>query len=234
MNFTQTHERLRLELLRRIQRGTLSVSLLARQTGYAKAHLSNFLHSRKQLSLAALDRVLASQGLGIADLLPVSVRMLTLGSEERSSMVPLVSHAVALFDPVIRPSAIQTLVHVPAEALKPVRLRPPAGRGAWQRFVSVRIPSADARPMQPVVFPEGIVVVDRYYNSLVAHRPDRPNLYAVRQGSHLVLRYVDSLASRLVLRPHNINFPVDLIEIQEGESPDDFVTGRVALIFNEL
>jgi len=42
MNFTQMHERLRLELLRRIQRGTLSVSLLARQTGFGQAHLSNF------------------------------------------------------------------------------------------------------------------------------------------------------------------------------------------------
>ncbi len=51
MNFTQMHERLRVELLRRIERGTLSVSLLARQTGFGKSHLSNFLHSRRKLSL---------------------------------------------------------------------------------------------------------------------------------------------------------------------------------------
>ena len=70
MNFTQMHERLRLELLRRIQRGTLSVSLLARQTGFGQAHLSNFLHSRRQLSLEAMDRILAAQRLTVADLLP--------------------------------------------------------------------------------------------------------------------------------------------------------------------
>ena len=52
------HERLRLELLRRIQRDTLSVSLLSRQTGFGQSHLSNFLRSRRQLSLEAIDRVL--------------------------------------------------------------------------------------------------------------------------------------------------------------------------------
>jgi hypothetical protein len=68
MNFTQMHGRLRLELLRRIQRGTLSVSLLARQTGFGQAHLSNFLHSRRHLSLEALDRILASRRLSATDL----------------------------------------------------------------------------------------------------------------------------------------------------------------------
>src|ERR1700733_6783204 len=72
MNFTQMHERLRLELLRRIQRGTLSVSLLARQTGFGQSHISNFLRSRRQLSLEALDRVLLSQRMNAWDLLPVN------------------------------------------------------------------------------------------------------------------------------------------------------------------
>ena len=70
------HERLRLELLRRVQRGTVSVSLLGRQTGFGQAHLSNFLHSRRQLSLEAMDRILAAQHLTIADLLP-SAQQLT-------------------------------------------------------------------------------------------------------------------------------------------------------------
>ncbi len=69
MNFTQMHERLRLELLRRIERGTSSVSLLARQTGFGKSHLSNFLHSRRQLSLQGLDRILTTQHMACGDLL---------------------------------------------------------------------------------------------------------------------------------------------------------------------
>src|ERR1019366_3718198 len=71
MNFSQMHEKLRLELLRRISRGTVSVSLLARQTGFGQSHLSNFLNSRRQLSMEAIDRLLAAQHLTAADLLPV-------------------------------------------------------------------------------------------------------------------------------------------------------------------
>lgn len=88
--------------------------------------------------------------------------------------------------------------------------------------------------MEPLVLPESIALVDRHYNSLTSYRPYRANLYAVRCGSHLVVRYVEFLASRLVLRPSNIVFPVDLITIRDGESPGDMLAGRVALILNEL
>jgi hypothetical protein len=44
---------------------------------------------------------------------------------------------------------------------------------------------------------------------------------------------VDFLSNRLVLRPHNTAFPVDLIEMDPGESPSDLLAGRVALILNE-
>jgi hypothetical protein len=45
---------------------------------------------------------------------------------------------------------------------------------------------------------------------------------------------VDFSTGRLILRPHNINFPVDLVEIDPGESPVDLIAGRVALILNDL
>src|SRR3954466_10329357 len=96
MNFTQMHERLRLELLRRIQRGTLSVSLLARQTGFGQSHISNFLRSRRQLSLEALDRVLFSQHMDAYDLLPLPGRS-PYSADEQTNAVPVVSHAAALF-----------------------------------------------------------------------------------------------------------------------------------------
>jgi len=92
MNFTQMHERLRLELLRRIQRGTVSVSLLARQTGFGQSHLSNFLHSRRQLSLDALDRILAAQHMAAGDLLPATYKGEGMQFEGESSMIPVVSH----------------------------------------------------------------------------------------------------------------------------------------------
>jgi hypothetical protein len=87
--------------------------------------------------------------------------------------------------------------------------------------------------MEPLVLPDAIALLDRHYNSLMPYRPNRPNVYAVRHGAHLTLRYVDFLSNRLVLRPHNTAFPVDLIEMDPGESPSDLLAGRVALILNE-
>ena len=236
MNFTQMHERLRLELLRRIQRGTVSVSLLARQTGFGQAHLSNFLHSRRQLSLEAMDRILAAQHLAAGDLLPASYQGVgqgQVGPGEESSAVPVVSHSAALFEPFIRPSAVQSMLHLPDGMLQTIRTRVSSTRRAWQRFVAVRIPSADALPMEPLILPDAIALLDRHYTSLMPYRPNRPNVYAIRHGSHLTLRYADFLSGRLVLRPQNIAFAVDLIEIATNESIGDLIAGRVALILNE-
>jgi len=233
MNFTQMHERLRLELLRRIQRGSLSVSLLARQTGFGQPHLSNFLHNRRQLSLEAIDRVLAAQHLTAADLLPVLGPALSLPVDADESAVPVVSHHAALFEPYIRPSAAQWMLRLPAGLLETIHTRANNQRRTWERFVAVRVPAADAAPMEPLVLPEALALLDRHYTMLAPYRPNRPNLYAVRHGAHLTLRYVDYVASRLVLRPHNIAFPVELIEVEPGDSPSTLIVGRVALILNE-
>ena len=59
------------------------------------------------------------------------------------------------------------------------------------------------------MLPDAIALIDPHYNSLLPYRPNRPDLYAVRQGAHLTLRYVEFLSGRLVLRPYNIAFPVE-------------------------
>jgi transcriptional regulator with XRE-family HTH domain len=232
MNLTQMHERLRLELLRRIQRGTLSVSLLARQSGFGQSHLSNFLHSRRQLSLEAMDRILAAQHMAAADLLPDNFN--SLQTNHKPSEVPVVSYSAALYEPYIRPTAVHTMLRLPDGLLESTRARSSKQRKAWQRFVAICIASAEALPMDPLVLPDAIVLVDRHYNSLMPYRPDRPNVYVVRHETRLALRYLDFTSSRLVLRPHNITCPVDLIEVGPGESPNDLITGRVVLIVNEL
>jgi len=88
--------------------------------------------------------------------------------------------------------------------------------------------------MEPLVQPESVALIDRHYTSLITYKPDRANLYAVRHGSHLKLRYAEFLSNRLVLRPYNIAFPVELVEVDPGESPNDHLAGRVLLIQNEL
>jgi hypothetical protein len=233
MNFIQMHERLRLELLRRIQRGSLSVSLLARQTGFGQPHLSNFLRSRRQLSLDAMDRILAAQHLTAADLLPAPRQTETSHSADELSIVPLVSHAAALFEPYIRPGVVQAVLHLPAATLQSLPPRASIHRRAWQRFVAIRIQPSDALAMQPLLLPEAIAILDRHYSSLQPFRPNRANLYAVRHGAHLTLRYVEFLAGRLLLRPLNMAFEMDAIEVDPGASPADLIAGRVVLVLNE-
>jgi hypothetical protein len=234
MTFAQMHERLRVELLRRIQRGTLSISLLSRQTGFGKSHLSNFLHSRRQLSLEALDRMLAAQHMAAEDLLQLGMRPSPLLEKEDLTSVPVVSHSTALFEPYIRPGAIQMMLHLPPKALDSLKSRAVASRRSWQRFVAVRISSSAALPMEPLLFPDALAVIDRHYNSLIPYYANRPNLYAVRDGEHLSLRYVDFMATRLVLRPVSIAFPIDLIEIGPEASPGEYIAGRVAMTFNKI
>jgi transcriptional regulator with XRE-family HTH domain len=227
------HERLRLELLRRIQRGSLSVSLLARQTGFGQPHLSNFLRSRRQLSLEAMDRILAAQQLTAADLLPAPRQADSRLSADESSTVPLVSHAAALFEPYIRPGAVQAVLHLPAAVLQALPSRASIHRRAWQRFVAVRVQASDALAMEPLLLPAAIAVLDRHYSSLQPFHPGRANLHAVRHGAHLTLRYVEFLAGRLILLPINMAFALDAIEVDPGASPADLIAGRVALILNE-
>jgi len=234
MNCAQIQERLRQEMLRRIQRGTLSVSLLSRQSGYGQPHLSNFLRGRRQLSPAAMDRILAAQRLSVADLLPALALGATAPASEENGMVPLVAHAAALFEPNIRDTATQSMLWLPASFLASIRSKPSSARRKWQRFAAVRIDAAEAPAMEPLVQPDAIALVDRHYNSFVPYRADRLNLYAVRQGSQMRLRYADFNVGRLVLRPHNTAFPVELIDAGELGSPFDAIAGRVALLLNEV
>lgn len=210
------------------------MSLLARQTGFGQPHLSNFLRSRRRLSLEAMDRILAAQHLTARDLLPAAPPASHQPSEGERDLVPVVSHAVALFEPFVRPSAVQSLLHLPGGSLQSLHPRASHTRRAWQRFVAVQIPPAEAMAMDPLVLPDAIVLLDRHYNSLMSYRPSRPSLYAVRHGAHLRLRYVDFQQNRLVLRPLSIAFPVELLEVPPGESPGDLIAGRVALIVNEV
>ena len=240
MNFTQLQERVRLELLRRIDRGTLSVSLLARQTGLAQGHVSNFLRTRRQLSLGTLDKIMAAQGLGVADLLTSEREPLAgVGSAEGVSQIPLVSHATAGFEPYIRPSSVLRMLTLPAETVGGWRPRCTPARKQWERFVAVRVGGEEARAMEPVIRADAVVVLDRQFNSFKAYREGDggepvANVYGVRVGARLVLRYADFKANRLVLRPHGVGFPLEFVTVEAGESPNDLLVGRVVMVWNEF
>ncbi len=231
MKLIQMHDHLRHQLLRKIQRGTLSVSLLTRQTRLSQSHISNFLHGKRGLSPNAMDRILASQKLEAEDLLPDSHQRTWPIEGERTS-VPIVSHGTALFARVVFPSASSEIMPLPRAALQFIRPHSATPRVAWQRFVAVRVSASDALPMEPVIFPEALVVIDQHYNALIPYRVGRQSPYAVRNGAHLVVSYVEFRDGKLVLRPHNRAFPVELLEAEPGKRPQELIVGRIALVQN--
>jgi transcriptional regulator with XRE-family HTH domain len=236
MNFMQLHEQLRLELLRRISRGVLSGTLLARQTGLKAAHISNFLHRKRRLSLEALDRVLVAQSLTAEDLLSANRELLRSRREEATqpSGVPLVSQSVAMHEAQIRKSSILELVQLPFGYLDHLRARRLPGRRSWERFVAVRASYVQAEGMSPVIAPHAILIIDRHYNSLAPYRPPMPNIYAVQRGSVMLFRYVSLQNNSLVLRPHDIQHPIDLVELNTEESPGSFIIGRICVSIAEV
>ena len=237
MKFLELHERLRLVTWRRIDQGVLSSSLLARQTGLAQAHISNFLHRRRRLSLPALDRILQAQALSVEDLSPHEVSTHAMPgslSAETRDVVPLVSQNAAVTAPVISPRAIVDSVQLPFGWLASFPVRRAVSRRSWERFVAVRVTHAQAFSMDPVLHADAVVVLDRHYNSLAALRPPRPNLYGVRLGTQLLFRHVVFESSRLILRPRALEAPLDVIELGPQESPSDLIVGRVCLCISPL
>jgi transcriptional regulator with XRE-family HTH domain len=235
MKFLELHERLRLETWRRIDQGVVSSSLLALKAGLAQAHISNFLHGRRRLSLPALDRILLAQELSVEDLSSDSKRFASTEVErELMDTIPIVSHSVAMAAPFITPRSIIDSLRMPSGWLKSFPARRAVSRRNWERFVAVRVSAMQALPMDPVLRAGSLAIIDRHYNSLAAFRPPHPNLYAVRAGSQMAFRHVSFDSSRLVLRPRMPEHPLDVIELAAGESPSDLLVGRVCLGVSEL
>lgn len=241
MKFLELHERLRLEIWRRIDLGILSSVLLARQTGLAQPHISNFLHRRRRLSLPALDRILLAQALSVEDLSGSPHRTATphptsQEGKAQSSMdvIPIVSQSAAMHSPVIPVRPSRDTIQLPEGWLAALPARRAVSRRSWERFVAVRINAAQALAMDPLLRVGAIVILDRHYNSLAVCRPPLPNIYGLRIGAQLVFRHVSFESSRLVLRPRALDYPVELIELMPRDSPSDLIVGRVCLSIAEV
>jgi hypothetical protein len=238
MTFSQLHEQLRLELLRRIERGILSGTLLARQTGLKPAHISNFLHCKRRLSLDALDSVLSAQSIAIEELLAQAanrhIRSRRQDTAALTGRIALVSQPVAMFESQIRMSSILERIELPPGYLDHLRTRRSRDRGSWERFIAVRASYTQAEAMAPAILAHAILVIDRHYNTLIPYRPPMPSIYAIQRGNVMLFRYATLQGNTIVLRPHKIEHPVELIEIKPEEALSSFVVGRVCVSISEV
>ena len=237
MKFDALHENLRLEILRRIERGILSGATLARATGFQQGHISNFLNQKRLLSLEGLDRVLSTQNISILDLLPAdAIRAFPSGHQAASltQSIPIVAHHAAVSSARIQPSEVLDTIEVPDAVLHFSRERASPGRSLWQRFVAVRADPLHASAMEPLLRQDSAVVIDRHYNSVARYGSQMPTVYAIHAGEALQLCFLEFDADTLILRPRNPQIPVRLVALEPHEQPGDRIVGRVCYVLSEL
>jgi len=235
MNFQDLHECLRLELLRRIELGSLTGTGLARQAGFRQAHISNFLNRKRALSLDGLDRVLAAQNLSVDQIMPLELSAASPPpTTDLIDAIPVVSPTTAMDEAHVRPRSVIETIQVSASRLQDNRASPSLQCAHWQRFLAVRADAQQTAAMDPMIAAGAIVVLDRHYNSLAPYRAHQRTLYAVRYGASLVLRYVEFDDGRLILRPLSLAFPVQLLAIGSHKTPADYIVGRVCLVVSEF
>ena len=233
MGFVSLQESLRKELRERIAAGEFTGMELARRTGFTQAHISNFLNQKRGLKLPALDRVLKALGLSLYDLLDphelARFAAVPASSDAEYVEVPLVEGAIAGRSEVIVNENVRELLKFRRGILNRMRadLVSPSRR-SWTRFVAIRVDAKEGMSMWPRLNPGATLLLDRHYHSLRPYRKDDRDMYAVRKDEGSSVGYVELSGALLVLRPHNPDYPVEVVSCEEGRSWAERIIGRVA------
>ena len=242
MSFVSLQEQLRRELRKRIDAGQLTGMELARRTGFTQAHISNFINRKRGLKLSALDKMVKAVGLTLYDLLnPRELAQYAEtppGAEAEYADVPLVEGRIAAGSEVIVNEEVKEVLKFRRTFLNRIRgelaslpaAAGAAGRKNWTRFVLIKVDQKEGMSMWPRLNPGSTLLVDRHYNSLAPYRKNDRNMYAVRRAEGCTVKYVEVTDQVLILRPHNSDYPVEAIPIQEGQTYADLIVGRVAHI----
>jgi hypothetical protein len=231
MKFKGLQENLRKALCAQVEAGKLTGMLLAHETGFQQAHISNFLNKKRGLSLEGMDRVLKVQKLSVLDLIdPREVNKrasIPPPSGDEFENVLLVSSAVAATQSFIMSMKVREVLKFQKSFLHRLRPAMEGNRNSWERFVVIQVDEREGMSMYPRLLPGATVLIDRHYNSLRAYRKSEPNLYAVSKDSICTVKYVELAGRHLVLRPHNSEYPVEIMRMETGRNASDYIIGRI-------
>lgn len=240
VDFRGLHERLRQRVLAEIREGKLTGLQLARAAGFRQAHISNFLNSKRGLSLEAMDAILRARGWKLSDLAPECAksrqqRLSLRASSPGVSWIPLVD-AGNCHASEIPYEAAKNALRVMSARLEKMAASPPNVRDSWVRFVALRVSAEDAEAMKPKLTRGAVAIVDRH-----AHVPgDRGAIFAVRvplpartlaagaPAHKIVMRYVDRVQREWVMRAEN---PAVTLEPLESTAQ---IVGRVCMVVSEV
>jgi hypothetical protein len=231
MKFRVLQENLRKVLWERIEAGDLTGLRLAQQTGFKQAHISNFLNRKRGLSLEGMDKVLVVQHLSVLDLLDrneVNKRATILPpSGDEFENVLLTDGPTAASRPHITSVDVKEVLKFKKAFLRKLKAETEGDRRSWQRFVLIKADAREGMSMYPRLMPGATLLLDRHYNSLKPYRKGESNMYAVLKDGTCTVKYVEVAGTHLILRPHNHNFPVEVLALENTKSARDYLIGRV-------
>src|SRR5215470_12410412 len=234
MKFRSLQDNLRKALWNRIDEGGLTGLRLAEQTGFKQAHISNFLNRKRGLSLEGMDKVLSVQHLSVLDLLyPAEVNKrasIIPPSADEFESIAVIEPATAAAEPRIMNMHVKEIVKFRKAILKKLRAETEGSRSVWERFVIIKADAREGMSMYPRTLPGATLLIDRHYNSLTPYRKGENNMYAVRKGDDCTIKYVERAGNQLLLRPQNPSYPLDVIAMEEGQKPSDFIIGRICYV----
>ena len=234
MKFRMLQENLRQTLWECIDAGELTGLRLAEKTGFKQAHISNFLNRKRGLSLEGMDRVLNVQHLSVLDLIdPAEVNkrasILPPGEDEFDN-VAVADPQIAASEALIMSMHVKEVLKFKKSFLKRLREEVEGDRKGWERFVIIKADAQGGMSMYPRTMPGAALLLDRHYNSLTPYRRGESNIYAVYKDKTCIIRYVETADGHLVLRPHNPSYPIEVITMEHGQKPGDYIVGRVCYV----
>src|SRR5271167_4709701 len=237
MRLLDLQDKLRSHIRARIGRRELTGSSLSRQAGFQQGHLSNFLNSRRGLSLESMDRLLETLQIEVLDLVDVGeiqrrAPLPSPGSAFESIAVVSPEHATRL--PRFTPEQVGGTVSFRKTFLRRLRPNDVCNRSDWLRFVIIKLDPKTVRAMFPRGAAGATLLIDRHYTSLDPYRQHQPNLYAVGLQARCAIASVSLAGDHLVLRPRNAQLSVELARINRAKSYCDYVVGRVCHVAFEV
>ncbi len=234
MTIQDLQDLLRVHIRARIGRGELTGSALAHKANLPQGHLSNFLNSRRGLSLDSMDRLLRALRIGVLDLVGGEYGKARAPGRGRDRVEPIAlvsaEHAaLARF----REDQILERRDFNKSYLRKLKPGVAVDRSDWLRFVLIKLDGRSSGGF----FPRSItttLLVDRYYNSLEPYRRDKPNLYALSLSGRCVAAQISVCDNCLMLRPREPRQPIEIVRIEPGRSYSDYIVGRVCHVGLEV
>src|ERR1700691_1803772 len=231
MKFKILQDNLRKLLWERIEAGELTGLRLAQQTGFKQAHISNSLNRKRGLSLEGMDRVLAVQHLSVLDLLDPSeinkrASILPPSNDEFQNVL-LTDGTIAATSPLVTSMDVREILKFKKTFLKKLKPEIEGDRERWERFVAIKVDAGEGMSMYPRLLPKATLLIDPHSNFLKPYPKGELNMYAVLKDGTCTVKHVETAGEHLILRPHNQAYPIDVMTMEDGKSPSDYLVGRV-------